>query len=74
MLKYLFWGNGGTDQSLAPGAETLSYCSVHMLCFNCILNMEIIEGMLGVVHIFCEHEPDFIHACIQHPTLQPKIW
>jgi len=36
--------------------------------------MEIIEGNLGVVHIFCEHEPDFIHACIRHPTLQPQIW
>jgi hypothetical protein len=36
--------------------------------------MEIIEGKLGVLHMFCEHEPDFIHAYIQHPTLQHKIW
>ena len=64
----------GTVHSLAPGAETLSYCSAHVFCFNCRLNMEITERKIGVVHMFCEHEPDFIYPYIQHPTLQPKIW
>jgi len=35
----------------------------------CSLNMEIIEVKFGVAHIFCEHEPDFVHAYIQHPIL-----
>jgi len=64
----------GTVQSLVPGAETLSYCSAHVLCLNCSINMGIIEGNLVVVHMFCEHEVDFIHAYIHHPNLRPKIW